>query len=213
MKAMAVLRNILVHGYAAVEPEKVVECSKRVGQDALRIAEAIISALEGRGIDPFEDEAVAKIRDVLRGRVRLAYLFGRRAKGYSLKGDYDVAVNVEGGCDLYELGLLQVDLSEALGDERVDVVCLNSAPPDMVLEALPGVPVIDDPALRAELNARALAELNDVEITTRRAYRRWRLAAAHSSSASTQRAPNLAQISSTAFLTRAHHPSETSTFL
>ncbi|MEM1636737.1 MAG: HepT-like ribonuclease domain-containing protein, partial [Pyrobaculum sp.] len=68
VKAMAVLRNILVHGYAAVEPEKVVECSKRVGQDALRIAEAIISALEGRGIDPFEDEAVAKIRDVLRGK-------------------------------------------------------------------------------------------------------------------------------------------------
>lgn len=144
--------------------------------------------------------------------MRLAYLFGGRAKGYSLKGDYDVAVYVEGGCDLYELGLIQVDLSEALGDER-DVVCLNSAPPDIVLEALPGVPVIDDPALRAELYARALAELNDVEITTRRAYRRWRLAAAHSSSASTQRAPTLAHISSTAFLTRAHHPSETSTFL
>ncbi|ABP50970.1 paREP11 [Pyrobaculum arsenaticum DSM 13514] len=172
MKATAGLRNILVHGYAAVEPEKVVECSKRVGQDALRIAEAIISALEGRGIDPFEDEPVAKIRDVLSGRVRLAYLFGGRAKGYSLKGDYDVAVYVEGGCDLYELGLLQVDLSEALGDGRVDVVCLNSAPPELVLEALSGVPVIDDPALRAELYARALAELNDVEITTRRAYRR-----------------------------------------
>ncbi|MGK0549904.1 MAG: hypothetical protein ABWU84_09800 [Pyrobaculum sp.] len=65
-----------------------------------------------------------------------------------------------------------MDLSEALGDGRVDVVCLNSAPPELVLEALSGVPVIDDPALRAELYARALAELNDVEITTRRAYRR-----------------------------------------
>ena len=153
MKAMAGLRNILVHGYATVEPEKVMEYSRRIGQDALRIAEAIVSALEAWGIDPPENEALAKIREVLRGRVRLAYLFGGRTKGYRLKGDYDIAVYMDGGCDLYELGLIQVDLSEALGEERVDVVCLNSAPPDMVLEALSGVPVIDDPALRAELYA------------------------------------------------------------
>ncbi|AFA38822.1 hypothetical protein Pogu_0795 [Pyrobaculum oguniense TE7] len=86
LRAMAGLRNIHVHGYAAVEPEKVVECSKRVGQDALRIAEAIISALEGRGINPLEEEAVAKIRDVLRGRVRLAYLFGGGPRGTASRG-------------------------------------------------------------------------------------------------------------------------------
>ena len=169
LRALAGLRNMLVHGYAAVEPEKVLEYSGRIGQDALRIAERIVAALESREVDPPEDELVERMRGVLRGRVKLAYLFGGRAKGYSLKGDYDVAVYMEGGCDLYELGLIQVDLSEALGDERVDVLCLNSAPPEMAIEALSGVPIIDDGVLRAELYAKALAELNDLEITTRRA--------------------------------------------
>ncbi len=167
LRALAGLRNILVHGYAAVEPEKMLEYSGRIGQDALRIAERIVTALESRGVDP--PKLVEKMRDVLRGRVKLAYLFGGRAKGYSLKGDCDVAVYMEGGCDLYELGLIQVDLSEALGDERVDVLCLNSAPPEMIIEALSGIPIIDDEVLKAELYAKALAELNDLEITARRA--------------------------------------------
>ncbi|MEM0484537.1 MAG: HepT-like ribonuclease domain-containing protein [Pyrobaculum sp.] len=168
LRALAGLRNILVHGYAAVEPEKILEYSRKIGRDAFRIAEMIVAAVEARGADP--PGPVEKIRSVLQGRVRLAYLFGGRAKGYVLKGDYDVAVYLDGGCDLYALGLIQADLSEALGDERVDVVCLNSAPPELVFEALSGIPIIDDVALRAELYAKALAELNDVNITVKRAY-------------------------------------------
>lgn len=37
-------------------------------------------------------------------RVKIAYLFGGRAKGYTVRGDYDIAVLMEGGCDLYKLG-------------------------------------------------------------------------------------------------------------
>jgi len=32
------------------------------------------------------------LREVLKGKVKAAVLFGGRAKGYSLKGDYDIAV-------------------------------------------------------------------------------------------------------------------------
>jgi len=38
---------------------------------------------------------------------------GGRARGYALRGDYDVAVLMEQGCDLYKLGELVVDAAEA----------------------------------------------------------------------------------------------------
>lgn len=164
LRAMAGLRNILVHGYASVDRDRVLQFAKTLGEDARRIAYKIFSAVERRGVDPPE---VDKIREVLKGRVRLAVLFGGRAKGYSLKGDVDIAVALEEGCDLYKLGELAADLYEALGREDVDLVCLNEAPPRLVIEALGGVLIIDDPVLRAEMLSKAVSELEDVEAALR----------------------------------------------
>jgi len=109
-------------------------------------------------------EAAARLRKALEGRVLLAYLFGGRVKGYRLKGDYDIAVMMPENYTLYDLGLLQVEAAEALGvdEEDVDVVILNSAPPELVLDALSGVPIVDNPEKRLELEVRALMELLDV---------------------------------------------------
>jgi len=169
-RAMAGLRNILVHMYASVDKEKVMEASRKLIRDAVEISEAILSAVKSKGVDPSgtEDldlaEAVAKLRKVLEGRVLLAYLFGGRVKGYRLKGDYDVAVMMPENYTLYDLGLLQVEAAEALGvdEEAVDVVSLNSAPPELVLEALSGIPIVDNPEKRLELEVKALSELLDM---------------------------------------------------
>ena len=108
---------------------------------------------------------LSKLREALRGRVKAAFLFGGRAKGYVLRGDVDVAVFFGRPYDLYELGELVVDLAEALGvgEELVNLTVLDSSPPELVLEALDGIPIlVEDPALVFELRLRALREYLDL---------------------------------------------------
>ena len=175
MRSLAGLRNILVHGYAVVDRGRVVEFASKLRSDATRLASAILRGAEGRPVDPGGPEPRAleriagRIREVLAGRVLLAYLYGGRVKGYSLKGDYDVAVLLRGPCDPYEVGKLVVDLAKALGigEDEMDVSCLDVLPPELVVEALSGVPVVEEPSLAFELRYRALVELLDLEESMR----------------------------------------------
>jgi uncharacterized protein YutE (UPF0331/DUF86 family)/predicted nucleotidyltransferase len=174
LKALAGLKSILVHGYAVINRERIIEFSRRLRSDATRIAHKLLSSVES-SIDPapLVDEVadvVERARSVLVGRVTLAYLFGSRSRGYTLRGDYDIAVYMKGGCDPYELGLLVVEVARALGvnEESVDIICINSSPPELVYEALSGVPIVlEDPDLALTLKFKALLELLDLEETHR----------------------------------------------
>ena len=178
LRALAGLRNILVHGYAVIDREKIMEFSRRLRSDATRIANRLLSSVKN-SVDPAPlvnevASVVEKVKSVLAGRVTLAYLFGSRSRGYTLRGDYDIAVYVKNGCDPYELGLLVVEVARVLGvsEEGVDVVCVNSSPPELVYEALSGIPVVvEDPDLALMLKYRALLELLDLEETRRLAYK------------------------------------------
>jgi len=58
-----------------------------------------------------------------------------------------------------------VDLAEALGikEELVDLAVLDNSPPELVLEALNGIPIlVEDPVLIFELRLRALMEYLDL---------------------------------------------------
>lgn len=70
-------------------------------------------------------------------------MFGSRATGYLMKGDYDIAVCFGRLHDLYELGELVVDIADALevDEEQLHVISLDSATPEMVLKALEGKPI------------------------------------------------------------------------
>ena len=169
LKSMAGLRNVLVHAYAVIDRDKVAEFAERLKVDAPRIVSTVLRGVGGKPIDPpTEDiaETVEKLRSVLSGRVLLAFLYGGRAKGYTLKGDYDIAVLMKPQCDLYELGGLVVDVAKALGvpEESIDIVCIDMLPPEHVLEALSGVPIIiDDPAQFFDLRYRSILQLLDLE--------------------------------------------------
>jgi len=170
LEVIAGLRDTLVHMYSGADRDRVLEASRRLAIDAPAIAATILEAVRARGVDPRShldpglEEIVSKLREVLRGRVLLAYLFGGRAKGYTLRGDYDIAVLMPEGYTLFDLGALQVDVARALGvdEELVDIVCLNGAPPELVVEALSGVPIVEDPAVRLEVEVKVLRELLDM---------------------------------------------------
>jgi len=172
LRSMAGLRSLLVHAYAAVDRGKVMEFSRSLQLDAPRLAYIMLKRAGEASLDPegsVEEGlrgVVEALSKVFKGRVRAAYLYGGGVKGYSLKGDYDVAVLMPEGYALYDLGGLQVDAAEALqvGEESVDILCLNSAPPRLILQALSGLPIIEeDSAEVLELKARALRELLDLE--------------------------------------------------
>lgn len=172
MKGMAGLRNILVHAYTIVDHSRLSDFAAKLVVDAPRIAESIVEAIRSSSIDPLDElpeavkSSILKLSEVLKGRVRAAFLFGGFVKGYSIKGDYDLAVLIPKDYGLVELGLIQVDVAEALGvdGDLVDILCLNWAPPKLILEALEGLPiVVEDPAEILELKVRSIIELIDVE--------------------------------------------------
>jgi uncharacterized protein YutE (UPF0331/DUF86 family)/predicted nucleotidyltransferase len=169
MKSMAGLRNLLVHAYRVVDRDKVVEFAERLKTDAPRLTSRILRGVEGKNVDPpglSVGEVVERVRGVLAGKVTLAFLYGGRVKGYTLKGDYDIAVLMEPTCSLYKLGELAVDIARALGvrEEDVDVKCIDMLPPEHALEALNGIPiVVDSPTLAFNLKYRMLVELLDLK--------------------------------------------------
>lgn len=166
LRSMAGMRNILVHAYATIRRDLITDSSRSLRDDAPRIARALKGSLAGKVVDPPSSADLAEnLSDVFKGRVRAALLFGGRARGYSMKGDYDIAVYFGRPYDLYELGELAVDTAEALkvrGDE-LDVVSLDSATPEMVLEALDGKQIyVEDGHTLFELRLRALMEWLDL---------------------------------------------------
>lgn len=141
LRSMASMRNLLVHAYAAVRRDLITDAKGKLMADAPRIATALRKGLEDRALDPppLTDDFEC-LREVLRGKVKAAVLFGGRAKGYLLKGDYDIALYFGRPYDLYEVGGLAVDMARALKvpEEKVDILVMDSAEPKLVLEALEG---------------------------------------------------------------------------
>jgi len=115
---------------------------------------------------PVPDTFHEELCKVLKGKVKAAFLFGGEVKGYSLKGDYDVAVYFGRPHNLYDLGELAVDLAKTLNidENRVDVIDLDVAALEIVLEALDGVPLfVEDDYVVFELKVKATLALLDMQ--------------------------------------------------
>jgi len=166
LRSMAGMRNILVHAYATIRRDLITDSSRSLRDDAPRIARAMRDSLEGKVVDPPSTaDLMGNLSRVFKGRVRAALLFGGRAKGYSVKGDYDIAVYFGRPFNLYELGELAVDIAEALKvqEDQLDVISLDSATPEMVLEALDGKPIyVENDYILFELRIKAFMEWLDL---------------------------------------------------
>jgi len=167
LRSMAGMRNLLVHAYAAVRRDLITDAKGMLMADAPRIATALMKGLESRALDPPSlTEDFECLRGVLKGKVKAAVLFGGRAKGYSLKGDYDIAVYFGRPYSLYEVGGLVVDMARALKvpEEEVDVLVMDSAEPKLVLEALEGKQIYtEDQYVLFEVKTKALIKYLDMQ--------------------------------------------------
>jgi len=156
-----------VHAHAIVDRNIVMSSANRLMEGAPRIAKTLREGLKGRTIDPPAiDELPKNLQEVFKGRVKAAFLFGGRAKGYSLKGDYDISVYFWRPHDLYDLGELAVDVAKALNvdEDKVDIIDLDSATPEIVLEALNGIPLfVEDEYVVFELKVKATLALLDIK--------------------------------------------------
>ncbi|MEM3566735.1 MAG: HepT-like ribonuclease domain-containing protein [Candidatus Bathyarchaeia archaeon] len=167
LRSMAGMRNILVHAYATVDRNLVMNSVSKLMKDAPRIARILREGIKGKDIDPPTLEFSHKnLQEVFKGRVKAAFLFGGRAKGYALKDDYDISVYFGRPHNLYNLGELVVDLAKAMNieEDKIDIVDLDSAAPEIVLEALKGIPLfVEDDYVVFELKVKATLALLDIK--------------------------------------------------
>ena len=145
LEEMAGFRNVLVHGYAAIDRTLEEEGFKELENKIFLVIEEVKKYIERASIDPpAEFEELNKVFE--RYNVRYAVLFGSRAR--EGKGrDYDIAVSGEFRSAL-ELGGLLVDVAEALGvhEDLVDLVHIESAPLTLIYTIISeGVVIYGDP--------------------------------------------------------------------
>ena len=129
---LAGFRNVLVHGYAEIDVSMEMAAFREMVNKLPPILNRLRDVI---GNDPSPNLSVDALRDVfMKHGVKYAFLFGSRAR-VGTGRDYDVAVVFERGPNnALELGLLIVDLAEALGvhEDLIDLVDLESAPLGLV---------------------------------------------------------------------------------
>lgn len=164
MRAMAGLRNVLVHAYVGTNKEIVIESSRRLLEDAVRLADEILSSAKRVVDDPSRtvDDLAETLRRVLKNRVRLAFIFGSQVKGYSLKGDVDIALYFGRRPDPYEVGGLVSDIQESLGREDVDVLVIDACDSiALAYEAVQGKPIVGKAAEILQLKTKIASQYMD----------------------------------------------------
>ena len=110
---------------------------------------------------------IERLRLLLEGRVRLAYLFGGITRRRRVR-DVDVAVYATPPFSLERLLSVGAELEIALG-VPVDLVQLQDLDPSFRLRVLrSGIPVILDKPLHYRLISQAISEIEDIKISIRR---------------------------------------------
>jgi len=164
MRAMAGLRNVLVHAYVGVNREIVNKSSKELPADAVRIADEILSSARQKLHDPPKavSDLAETLKRVLKDKVKLAFLFGSQVKGYSLKGDIDLAVYFGKHTAPYEVGALVADLHEALEREDIDVLVIDACDNiSLAYEAVQGEPIVGNEVETMRLRTQIASQYMD----------------------------------------------------
>jgi len=129
-KKVVVTRNTLAHAYRKLSKKDLESVVKEVLPSAKILVETLLKYAESNRLDPpssITNLASATFKEY---KVKLAYLFGSRARGiFRLDSDYDYAVVFGRDADVLDEVELTVSLAENLRVpiDMIDVVALDSA--------------------------------------------------------------------------------------
>ncbi|MGC8607907.1 MAG: type VII toxin-antitoxin system MntA family adenylyltransferase antitoxin [Vulcanisaeta sp.] len=165
------LRNVLVHGYAVIDPERLLEALSEI-DELDRVINEISSFIRDRSIDPLDNQLatsneeltglINKARQVLEGFdfVLFEYVFGSRAIGRARpESDLDIVVFTGRELDWKELMSIMITLEDTPG-LKVDLIHLNKASLSLAYEVVSrGVLILDrDPDRRIDFETRIIKE-------------------------------------------------------
>ncbi|ADN50506.1 type VII toxin-antitoxin system MntA family adenylyltransferase antitoxin [Vulcanisaeta distributa] len=176
-------RNVLVHGYAVIDPERLIEALNEV-DELDRVINEISNFIRDKSIDPADSQSINssgeltnlinKARQVLERLdfVVFAYVFGSRAIGRAHPGsDIDIAIFTNRELSWKEFVSVMITLEDVLG-LKVDLVHLNKAPLLLTYEAVSrGVLILDrDPERRINFEVKMIKEFLDLKPRLARYY-------------------------------------------
>ena len=165
------MRNVLVHGYFRIDRDIILNTARReLPEFVPRFIEKIKPKIDSLSVDPsMESREYAALRSIFRRNgVKLAFLFGGRALGYKIRGDYDFAIYYGRKYSFRDVGRIAVEISDKMNVplEKIDILVLDNADPETALKAAMGIPIYwDDEYELFEYRYRCLREALDLRVS------------------------------------------------
>lgn len=139
VKRAAATRNLIAHAYRKIEKEDITQIVTNLLPKVEELSRTLMNYVRESNLDPEIDYSQEYAKAFKKNRVKLAYLFGSRAKGTSREdSDYDFAVLFNRSSTLEDEVKLILDLADKLGIpvEKVDVVALDRADNELAYRVL-----------------------------------------------------------------------------
>jgi len=139
IRKVAATRNVFAHAYRAIESDDIIGVVGNLLPRVEELCKFLIGYVRDSNLDPEEGYPSKCTETFNKNGVKLAYLFGSRAKGTSRdESDYDFAVFLGRKVTVEDEVKLMLDLAEALGVsvDKVDVVALDRSDRELVYRVL-----------------------------------------------------------------------------
>lgn len=130
IRKAAATRNMLAHAYRKVEVEELLQISGDFLPNVERFCRALMIFVKDSNLDPESANSFICGEVFEKNNVKLAYLFGSRARGTSREdSDFDFAVLLNGKVTLEDEVKLTLDIADHLHVpvEKINVVVLDKA--------------------------------------------------------------------------------------
>ena len=139
IKEVVAARNAVAHAYREMKSGDLVELAASLLPKVEKLCKLLMDYVQKSNLDP-ETTTPHMFKEVFeRNQVKLAYLFGSRARGASrYDSDYDFAVLLGRKTTVKDEIKLSLDLARAMDVpvDKVDVVALDAANPELVYRVL-----------------------------------------------------------------------------
>lgn len=130
IRKIAATRNVIAHTYRKVETEELLQIADDLLPKVEKLCRALMGYVKDSNLDPESAYLSTCTEAFKKNGVKLAYLFGSRARGTSREdSDYDFAVLLSGKATVEDEVKLMLDIADDLhvSVDKINVVILDKA--------------------------------------------------------------------------------------